>query len=104
LQLRCSKNAQSSSKAAARSDRGCRLPIHPSTTNTHPRERRATPRIVDDLGDDALDVGVALGRVIDAVLGRALAVGVVRLEHRPATLTLATDNAPHLLEGLQGKV
>lgn len=57
---------------------------------------RAPAGVVDDRGHDALDVVVPLGVVHHAVLGRALAVGVVGLEDRPTTLTLGPDDAAHL--------
>lgn len=58
-------------------------------------ERRATPRVVDDLGDDALEVAVALAEVEGAEAGRALPVVGVGLEHRTRSLTLCPDNATH---------
>ena len=62
---------------------------------THPRERRPTRGVVQDLLDDALDVAVALGRVERAERGGALAVGNVGLEDGPAPLTLSADDAAH---------
>ncbi len=56
----------------------------------------ATARVVNDVGHHALNVGMALRGVKHTVLGGALAMGVVGLEHRPPTLTLGPDNAPHL--------
>jgi hypothetical protein len=59
-------------------------------------ERRAATGVVDDVGDDALEVPVALAEVEGAEPGRALAVVGVGLEHGPRTLTLRTDNTTHL--------
>jgi hypothetical protein len=61
----------------------------------HPREGGAPARIVQDLGDHALDVAIALRCVELAQLGGALAVGVVALEDGASTLTLGTDDATH---------
>lgn len=60
-------------------------------------ERRATAGVVDDVGDDALEVPVALAEVEGAEAGGALAVVGVGLEHGPRTLTLRADHATHLL-------
>lgn len=62
----------------------------------HLGERRATPRVVDDVGDDALEVPVALAEVERTEARRALAVVGVRLEHGARTLTLRADHATHL--------
>jgi hypothetical protein len=58
-------------------------------------ERRAAAGVVDDVGDDALEVPVALAEVEGAEPGGALAVVGVRLEHGPRTLTLRADHATH---------
>jgi hypothetical protein len=60
-------------------------------------ERRAAARVVDDVGNDALEVPVALAEVEGAEPGGALAVVGVGLEDGPRTLTLSTDDATHLL-------
>lgn len=55
-------------------------------------ERSATARVVDDALHNTLDVAVAFGIVKRAELGRALAVGDVRVEHAVGTLTLRCGN------------
>ena len=60
-------------------------------------ERRAAARVVDDVGDDALEVPVALAEVEGAEPGGALAVVGVGLEDGPRTLTLRADHTTHLL-------
>ena len=65
-------------------------------------ERRAAARVVDDVGDDALEVPVALAEVEGAEPGGALAVVGVGLEHGPRTLTLRADDATHLLRRRRG--
>jgi len=62
-------------------------------------QRRAAARVVDDVGDHALEVPVALAEVEGPEPGRALAVVGVRLEHGPRTLTLSADHAAHLAGG-----
>lgn len=60
-------------------------------------ERSAAAGVVDDVGDDPLDVAVALAEVEGAEPRRTLAVVGVGLEHRPRTLTLGADDTTHLL-------
>lgn len=67
-----------------------------ATLAAHLRQGRAASRVVNDLSHHALDVRVPLSSIINAVFGRALAVSVVGLEHRPTSLTLCADHAPHL--------
>lgn len=62
-------------------------------------ERSAAAGVVEDVGDDALDVAVALAEVEGAEPRRTLAVVGVGLEHRPRTLTLGADDTTHLLGG-----
>ncbi|GMN32291.1 hypothetical protein TIFTF001_041708, partial [Ficus carica] len=62
-------------------------------------ERSASAGVVDDVGDDALDVAVALAEVEGAESRRTLAVVGVGLEYRPRTLTLGADDTTHLLLG-----
>ena len=66
-----------------------------ATLQTHPRERRSTRRVVQDLLDDALNVAVPLGRVERAERGRPFTVRDVGREDRPAPLTLSADDAAH---------
>lgn len=65
----------------------------------HLGERRAAAGVVDDVGDDALEVAVALAEVEGAEPRGALAVVGVGLEHGARTLTLRADHATHLLVG-----
>ncbi|GER39561.1 60S ribosomal protein L2 [Striga asiatica] len=58
-------------------------------------ERRSAARVVDDLGDHALQVAVALAEVEGPETSRALAVVGVGLEHGSSSLTLCTDNTTH---------
>jgi hypothetical protein len=58
-------------------------------------QRRAAAGVVDDVGDDALEVPVALAKVEGPEPGGALAVVGVGLEHAPRTLTLRADHAAH---------
>lgn len=58
-------------------------------------ERGSATRVVDDLGDDALEVAVALAEVEAAESGGTLAVVGVGLEDRPCTLTLSSDDSSH---------
>ena len=61
----------------------------------HLGERGAATGVVDDVGDDALEVAVALAEVEAAEPRRTLAVVSVRLEHRPSTLTLSANHPSH---------
>lgn len=67
----------------------------------HLGQRRATARVVDDVGDDALEVPIALAEVEGAEAGGALAVVGVGLEHGARTLTLRADHTTHL--GVDGE-
>lgn len=58
-------------------------------------ERRTTPRVVDDLSDDSLEVAVALAEVEGTEASRALPVVGVGLEHGTRSLTLCSDDATH---------
>jgi len=58
-------------------------------------ERGAAAGVVDDVGDHALEVPVALAEVQAAEASRALAVVGVGLEHGPRSLTLCSDHASH---------
>jgi hypothetical protein len=58
-------------------------------------ERRAATRVVDDVGDDALEIPVALAEVEGAEPGGALAVVGVGLEHGTRPLTRCADHAAH---------
>jgi len=58
-------------------------------------KRGTATRVVDDLGDDALEVAVALAEVEAAEPGGALAVVGVGLEDGPSTLTLSSDYTTH---------
>lgn len=58
-------------------------------------ERSAAAGVVDDLGDDALEVAVALAEVEGAEAGRAFTVVGVGLEHGPGSLTLCPDHTTH---------
>lgn len=60
-----------------------------------PCERGTTTGIVDDLGDDALEIAVAFAEVETAEPGRTLAVVGMGLEDGPGTLTLSSDHATH---------
>jgi len=59
------------------------------------RERGPAPGVVDDVGDHALEVPVALAEVEAAEPRRALAVVGVGLEDGPRSLTLCSDHASH---------
>ena len=74
------------------------MKVFPGTIS-YLRERSTTSRVVDDVRDDTLDVAMALGVVNSAELGSTLAVGVMRLEDGPASLSLCPDHATHLKEG-----
>ena len=56
----------------------------------------STPRVVDNVRDDATNVVVPLRIVHQAVLGSAFAVGDMGLEDTSTTLTACPDNATHL--------
>ena len=58
-------------------------------------KRGTATRVVDDLGDDALEVAIALAEVEAAEPGGALAVVGVGLEDGPSTLTLSSDYTTH---------
>lgn len=58
-------------------------------------ERRAAARVMDDVGDHALEVAVALPEVQAPEASRALAVVRVGLEDRACSLTLRTDHTSH---------
>jgi hypothetical protein len=62
-------------------------------------QRRAAARVVDDVGDHALQVPVALAEVEGPEPGRALAVMGMGLEHGPRTLALSANHAAHLAGG-----
>ena len=62
----------------------------------HPCERRAAPRVVQDLAHHALDVAVPLGRIERAMPRGALPVRGVGREYAPAPLALGADDAAHL--------
>ncbi|KAI8558355.1 hypothetical protein RHMOL_Rhmol04G0085200 [Rhododendron molle] len=64
-----------------------------------PGERGSPARVVDDLGDDALEVAVALAVVEAAEPGRALAVMGVGLEYGSGSLALSSDYATHFWSG-----
>lgn len=59
-------------------------------------QRSTTSRIVEDVGDYTTDVAMAFSGIQSAELCGSFAVGVVRFEHRPRTLTLGADDATHL--------
>lgn len=58
-------------------------------------ERRAAARVVDDVGDDAFEVAVALAEVEAAEAGGALAVVGVGLEDAAGSFTLCADDPTH---------
>lgn len=58
-------------------------------------ERRAAPWVVDDLGNDTLQVTVALAEVKGAEARRSLPVVGVRFEDGTRTLTLRPNYASH---------
>lgn len=58
-------------------------------------EWRASTGVVDDVGDNTLEVTVALAEVEAAEPGWALAVVSVGLEDGPSTLTLCSDDSSH---------
>lgn len=58
-------------------------------------EGGAAAGVVDDVGDDALEVAVALAEVEAAEAGGALAVVGVGLEDGARTLTLSSDHTSH---------
>ena len=62
-------------------------------------ERGAATGIVDDLGDHALEVSVALAKVQAPEPRRTLPVVGVRLEYGSGTFTLGTDDPTHHGEG-----
>lgn len=68
----------------------------------HLGQRRTTSWVVDDIGDDALEVPVALAEVERPEAGGALAVVGVGLEDGARTLTLSADHATHLVGGSGG--
>jgi len=59
-------------------------------------QRRTATWVVDDLGDHALQVAVALAEVEAAEPSWTLAVVGVGLEYGPSTLTLSSDHTTHL--------
>jgi len=69
--------------------------VSEGVTEGDARKRRTTPGIVDDLGDDALGVSIALAEVEGAELSRAFAMVSVGLEDRPCSLTLSSDHPSH---------
>ena len=58
-------------------------------------KRRSTAGIVDDVGDDALEVAVPLAEIEAAEAGRPLAVVGVRLEDGARSLPLGSDDSSH---------
>lgn len=58
-------------------------------------EGSAAAGVVDDLGDDALEVAIALAEVEGAKAGGALAVVGVGLENGAGSLPLSSDDATH---------
>ncbi len=63
---------------------------------THPRQRCATTRIVDDLCHNSPDVATSLCCVKCAMTCRSLACSRVGREDAPPTFTLGADHATHL--------
>merc|ERR1719326_158033 len=59
----------------------------------------ATATLVHDILHNALDVAIALSIVQAPVLGWSLAQALVGLEDRPGSLTLCTENTPHVVPG-----
>lgn len=72
------------------------LLVPEGVTEADSGQRSSAARIVDDLGDDALEVAVSLAKVEGPEPGRTLAVVSVGLEDGPGTLTLSSDDATHL--------
>jgi len=64
-------------------------------TESHLGERSTTTRVVDDVRNHTLDIAVTFGKVLLAVLRRALAGVRVGGENRPLALTAASDDATH---------
>lgn len=62
----------------------------------NPSKGSTTTRVVDDVGDNTLNVVVPLSRVKNTMLSSALAVGGVGPKDRSATLTLGPNNTTHL--------
>lgn len=62
-------------------------------------EGSATAGVVDDIGNDALEVAIALAEVEAAEASRALAMVRVGAENGASTLTLSSDHTPHCCSG-----
>ena len=66
-----------------------------------PGKRGAPTRIMHNLGDDSLEVAVALAEVQAPEPGRTLAVVGVRLEYGPSALALCSDHPTHESGGVK---
>lgn len=66
-------------------------------------ERGATAGVVDDIGDDTLEVAVPLAEVEGAEACRPLAVVGVRLEDGARSLTLSTNHTSHCVCVCEGE-
>lgn len=72
------------------------LAVSDGVAESHLGQWCTTPRVVDNVCDNTLDVPTALGHVHHPKLCCTFAMCVVRLENAATTLTLGADNATHL--------